>query len=115
PGEADDEPALLAISMESSYDRRWAKCKRPFIVTGRELSMDMLDLRYNAMSKVYEAPFQLKANNGIYQIDDFGQQRATPAEVLNRWIVPMERRVDYLGFLTGGKMTAPFETFLVFS
>ena len=65
--------------------------------------------------KVYEAPFQLKANNGIYLIDDFGRQRATPAEVLNRWIVPMERRVDYLSFLTGGKMTVPFETFLVFS
>ena len=75
----------------------------------------MLDLRYNTTSRVYEAPFQLKANNGIYLIDDFGRQRATPAEVLNRWIVPMERRVDYLSFLTGGKMTVPFETFLVFS
>ena len=105
----------MAVSMERSYDRRWVKCKRPFIVTGGELSMDMLDLRYNATSKVYEAPFQLKANNGIYLIDDFGRQRATPAEVLNRWIVPMERRVDYLSFLTGGKMTVPFEAFLVFS
>ena len=75
----------------------------------------MLDLRYNATSKIYEAPFQMKANNGIYLIDDFGRQRATPAEVLNRWIVPMERRVDYLSFMSGGKMTAPFETFLVFS
>lgn len=99
----------------SSYDRRWAKCKRPFIVSGGELSMEMLDLRYNATSKVYEAPFQLKANNGIYLIDDFGRQRAAPAEVLNRWIVPMERRLDYLSFLTGGKMSVPFETFLVFS
>ena len=75
----------------------------------------MLDLRYNHTSKVYEAPFQLKSNNGIYLIDDFGRQRATPAEVLNRWIVPMERRVDYLNFMTGGKMTVPFESFLVFS
>lgn len=113
--DADEEPSVMAISLERSYDRRWAKCKRPFIVSGGELSMDMLDLRYNETSKVYEAPFQLKANNGIYLIDDFGRQRATPAEVLNRWIVPMERRVDYLSFLTGGKMTAPFETFLVFS
>src|SRR4051812_3710431 len=113
--DADEEPSVMAISMEKSYDKRWAKCKRPFIVSGGELSMDMLDLRYNATSKVYEAPFQLKANNGIYLIDDFGRQRATPAEVLNRWIVPMERRVDYLSFLTGGKMTAPFEAFLVFS
>jgi len=110
-----EEPSVLTISVERSYDKRWAKCKRPFIVSGGELTLDMLDLRYNAVSKIYEAPFQLKANNGIYLIDDFGRQRATPAEVLNRWIVPMERRTDYLSFLTGGKMTAPFEAFLVFS
>src|SRR4051812_3359800 len=113
--DADEEPSVMAISDVTAYARRWAKCKRPFIVTGGELSMDMLDLRYNATSKIYEAPFQLKANNGIYLIDDFGRQRATPAEVLNRWIVPMERRVDFLSFMTGGKMTAPFELFLVFS
>ncbi len=112
---AEEEPSVLAVSVERSYDKRWAKCKRPFIVSGGELSLDMLDLRYNATSKVYEAPYQLKANNGIYLIDDFGRQRATPAEVLNRWIVPMERRIDYLSFMTGGKMTAPFEAFLVFS
>jgi predicted ATPase with chaperone activity len=112
----EEDPQVEAtISMEGSYDRRWVKCKRPFIVSGGELTLDMLDLRYNETSKVYEAPFQLKANNGIYLIDDFGRQRATPAEVFNRWIVPMERRVDYLSFLTGGKMTAPFEAFLVFS
>ena len=113
--EEDDEPSVLTISVDRSYDKRWAKCKRPFIVSGGELTLDMLDLRYNATSKIYEAPFQLKANNGIYLIDDFGRQRATPAEVLNRWIVPMERRMDYLSFMTGGKMTAPFEAFLVFS
>ena len=113
--EKDDQPSVVAIARESSYDRRWAKCLRPFIVSGGELSLDMLDLRYNQNSKVYEAPFQVKANNGLYLIDDFGRQRATPAEVLNRWIVPMERRADYLSFVTGGKMTVPFETFLVFS
>src|SRR5450432_559620 len=111
----EDEPSVLTISREASYDRRWIKCQRPFIVSGGELSLDMLDLRYNQISKVYEAPFQLKANNGIYLIDDFGRQLAAPAEVLNRWIVPMERRVDYLSFMTGGKMTVPFESFLVFS
>ncbi len=111
----EDQPSVLTISSERSYDRRWVKCRRPFIVSGGELSLDMLDLRYNSTSKVYEAPFQLKANNGIYLVDDFGRQRATPAEVLNRWIVPMERRVDYLNFVTGGKMTVPFENFLVFS
>ena len=109
------EPSVLTVNFERGHDQRWIKCKRPFIVSGGELSLDMLDLRFNSTSKIYEAPFQLKANNGIYLIDDFGRQRATPAEVLNRWIVPMERRVDYLSFLTGGKLTAPFETFLVFS
>ena len=105
----------MAVGQAEPYDRRWVKCRRPFIVTGGELTLEMLDLRYNSTSKVYEAPFQLKANNGIYLIDDFGRQLASPAEVLNRWIVPMERRVDYLSFMTGGKMTAPFEAFLVFS
>ena len=95
-------------------DRRWFKCRRPFIVSGGELSLDMLDLTYNAASKMYDAPLQLKANNGIYLIDDFGRQRCTPAEVLNRWIVPMERgSITYPR--TGGKTYGPFEAFLVFS
>ena len=111
----DDEPEVLSLTKHSGYDRRWFRCKRPFIVTGGELTMDMLDLSYNAVSKVYDAPFQVKANNGIYLIDDFGRQKATPQEILNRWIVPMERNVDYLSFQSGGKMTVPFEAFLIFS
>ena len=111
----EDPPSVLMVATERGHDRRWIRCRRPFIVSGGELSLDMLDLRYNATSRIYEAPFQMKANNGIYLVDDFGRQRATPAEVLNRWIVPMERRVDYLTFMTGGKLTTPFETFLVFS
>ena len=113
--DTDEMSVLTAVGDDAPHDQRWVKCRRPFIVSGGELTLDMLDLRYNDVSKMYEAPFQLKANNGIYLIDDFGRQRATPAEVLNRWIVPMERRLDYLSFLTGGKMTVPFETFLVFS
>ncbi len=113
--EEEEEVSVLTVSENKSFDHRFAKCRRPFIVSGGELSLDMLDLRYNTNSRVYEAPFQLKANNGIYLIDDFGRQRATPSEVLNRWIVPMERRVDYLSFMSGGKMTVPFEAFLVFS
>ena len=108
-----DEPQSALF--EPTFDGRWIKCRRPFITSGGELTLEMLDLSYNATSKVYDAPYQLKANNGIYLIDDFGRQRCTPAEVLNRWIVPMERRIDYLTFRTGGKMTAPFEAFLVFS
>ncbi len=109
--DAGNESAIF----EPTHDGRWIKCRRPFITSGGELTMQMLDLSYNETSKVYDAPYQLKANNGIYLIDDFGRQRCTPAEVLNRWIVPMERRVDYLSFRTGSKMTVPFEAFLVFS
>lgn len=111
----EDEGTLSAIAYEIPHDGRWVKCRRPFIVTGGELSLEMLDLSYNEISKIYDAPFQLKANNGIYLIDDFGRQKASPAEVLNRWIVPMERRVDYLSLRSGGKLTVPFEAFLVFS
>jgi predicted ATPase with chaperone activity len=103
------------LDFEPQHDGRWALCRRPFIASGGELSLSMLDLSYNAVSKIYDAPFQLKANNGIYLVDDFGRQKATSAEILNRWIVPMERRIDYLSFSNGGKMTVPFETFLVFS
>jgi len=111
----EEQPNQDPHSTELIYDGRWVKCKRPFIMTGGELSLDMLDLQYNPVSKIYDAPFQLKANNGIYLIDDFGRQRATPAEVLNRWIVPMERKQDFLSFRSGGKMAVPFEAFLVFS
>ena len=111
----EDEPEFTAFHREREFDGRWFKCNRPFIMTGGELTLDMLDLSFNPASKVYDAPFQLKANNGIYLIDDFGRQKVTPAEVLNRWIVPMERRIDFLTFRTGGKAQVPFECFLVFS
>jgi predicted ATPase with chaperone activity len=112
----DDQASVLsALSNDVPHDGRWFKCRRPFIITGGELTLDMLDLSFNKHSKVYDAPFQLKANNGIYLIDDFGRQKATPAEILNRWIVPMERHIDYLTFQAGGKMTVPFEAFLIFS
>lgn len=111
----DSGPSILSMGDDPGYDRRWFRCKRPFIVTGGELTLDMLDLTYNAVSKVYDAPFQVKSNNGIYLIDDFGRQKASPAEILNRWIVPMERHIDYLSFISGGKMTVPFEAFLIFS
>jgi len=111
----DDEATSSVLQCEPVFDERYAKCRRPFIVTGGELTMDMLDLTWNSTARFYDAPFQVKANNGIYLIDDFGRQRATPAEVLNRWIVPMERHVDFLSFQSGGKMTVPFEAFLIFS
>ena len=110
-----DEEVSVFMSSGPRYDQRWFRTPRPFITSGGELTLEMLDLSYNDTSKIYEAPFQMKANNGIYLIDDFGRQRATPAEVLNRWIVPMERSIDFLSFRTGGKMLIPFEAFLVFS
>jgi len=92
----EDEQTVPAVAMDPSFDGRWFKCRRPFIVSGGELSLRMLDLSFNPSSKVYDAPLQLKANNDIYLIDDFGRQVSTPAEILNRWIVPMKRRIDYL-------------------
>jgi hypothetical protein len=111
----EDAPSISAMSVEPLHDGRWFKCRRPFIVSGGELTLEMLDLSFNTAAKVYNAPLQMKANNGIYLIDDFGRQRATPAEVLNRWIVPMERGLDYLSFRSGGKMTVPFDAFMIFS
>ncbi len=111
----EDEPEVSAFHREPEFDLRWFKSKRPFIMSGGELTLEMLDLSYSPSSKIYDAPFQLKANNGIYLIDDFGRQKVSPAEVLNRWIVPMERRIDFLTFRTGGKAQVPFECFLVFS
>jgi DNA-binding MarR family transcriptional regulator len=99
----------------ASYDRRWFRAKRPFIVSGGELAFESLDLAYNEVAKTYDAPLHMKANNGIYLIDDFGRQKVSPAEVLNRWIVPMEKKVDFLTFQNGAKLQAPFEVFLVFS
>ncbi len=100
---------------DSGYDGRWVLCKRPFIVSGGELALNMLDLGYNSETKIYDAPLQLRANNGVYLIDDFGRQKATPAEVLNRWIVPMERGSDFLTLHSGVKIEVPFDAFLVFS
>ncbi len=105
----------IFVSADPEYDQRWAKCKRPFLTTGGELTMGMLDLMYVEGAKIYDAPYQLKANNGIYLVDDFGRQQVTPAELLNRWIYPLDRGVDYLSFQTGTKIEVPFECFLVFS
>jgi predicted ATPase with chaperone activity len=103
------------VGHQRASDGRWVLCRRPFVVTGGELSLEMLELSYNENVKLYDAPCHLKANNGIYLIDDFGRQKVSPADVLNRWIVPMESRVDHLRLPTGGKVTVPFEVFLIFS
>jgi predicted ATPase with chaperone activity len=97
------------------HDARFIKVKRPTIVVGGELVMPMLDLKYNAVGKFYEAPLQMKANGGIFMIDDFGRQQVRPMDLLNRWIVPLEKRYDYLTTVAGTKIEVPFEQLLIFS
>ncbi len=99
----------------SSYDERYVKIRRPTIVVGGELTMPMLDLKYNSIGKYYEAPLQMKANGGIFMIDDFGRQMVRPMDLLNRWIVPLEKRYDYLTTATGNKIEVPFDQLLIFS
>lgn len=97
------------------YDIRYIKVKRPTIVVGGELTMPMLDLKYNEGGMYYEAPLQMKANGGIFMIDDFGRQMVRPSDLLNRWIVPLEKRYDYLTTVTGTKVEVPFDQLLIFS
>ncbi|GAB4196904.1 MAG: AAA family ATPase [Roseiflexaceae bacterium] len=96
-------------------DRRWVPCKRPQVVVGGELIMEQLELIFDPISKVYEAPYQLKSNGGLFLIDDFGRQKCRPQDLLNRWIVPLEKKVDYLALQTGKKIQVPFDVLIVFS
>ncbi|MFT6633398.1 MAG: putative ATPase with chaperone activity [Bacteriovoracaceae bacterium] len=98
-----------------SEDPRWIKIKRPFIVVGGELTLQMLDLVYKEDFKYYEAPPQMKANGGVLLIDDFGRQIVSPQELLNRWIYPLEKKLDYLTLVTGKKIEVPFNQMLIFS
>jgi predicted ATPase with chaperone activity len=96
-------------------DPRWVRIRRPFIVTGGELTLAGLDLVFDDTHKFYEAPFQVKANGGILLIDDFGRQMVRPRDLLNRWIVPLENRIDYLTLHTGRKIELPFDVLVIFS
>ena len=96
-------------------DPRWLRIRRPFIVVGGELNMAGLDLVFDDVNKFYEAPFQVKANGGILLIDDFGRQQVRPRDLLNRWIVPLENRIDYLTLHTGRKVEVPFDVMVMFS
>jgi len=96
-------------------DPRWVRIRRPFIVVGGELNLAGLDLVFDDVNKFYEAPFQVKANGGILLIDDFGRQQVRPRDLLNRWIVPLENRIDYLTLHTGRKLEVPFDVLVVFS
>ena len=100
---------------ERGIDPRWVRIKRPVITTGGELTLEALDLQYDENSKFYEAPFQVKANGGMLLVDDFGRQQVRPRDLLNRWIVPLEKRIDFLTLHTGRKIEVPFDVLIVFS
>jgi predicted ATPase with chaperone activity len=108
------DPATDA-RLNQRYDSRWRLITRPVIIVGGELTMASLDLIWSEESRFYEAPFQMKANGGAFMIDDFGRQRMDPKELLNRWIVPLEKRVDYLTLHTGVKMEIPFDQLIIIS
>ena len=116
---APDEPVsgggTGSLRSNARRDPRWVKIHRPFIVVGGELTMAGLDLVFDDVNKFYEAPFQVKANGGILLIDDFGRQLVRPRDLLNRWIVPLENRVDFLTLHTGRKIEVPFDVLVVFS
>lgn len=111
------DPQVHKRSTEESSpkgcDRRWVRVQRPMIVAGGEMKLEELDLTFNEAQRVHEAPLQLKANGGTFLIDDFGRQQCQPEDILNRWIVPLENRVDYLNMVTGQKFMVPFEVMLV--
>ncbi len=104
-----------STGMRLDYDARWVRISRPVVMVGGELTMSSLDLLYNDRGKFYEAPLQMKANGGMFLIDDFGRQQVRPQDLLNRWIVPLEKRVDFLNLVTGKKIAIPFEQLIVFS
>ncbi len=97
------------------HDPRWVRCRRPFLLTGGELTLEMLDLEFDPHSKYYEAPLQVKAIGGVFVIDDFGRQRVRPHELLNRWIYPLERKLDYLTLHTGKKFAVLFDQLVIFA
>lgn len=115
PVAEDEENGGIALRSRGSVDRRWLSCRRPVTVVGGELMLDMLELSYHENSGFYEAPAQLKVTNGIFLLDDFGRQRTSAESILNRWIVPLERGIDYLAMRTGRKVQVPFDALVAFS
>jgi SpoVK/Ycf46/Vps4 family AAA+-type ATPase len=107
--------ASESLFRQAEFDRRWVRIERPTVVVGGELTMDSLELKHDPVSNVSEASLQMKSNCGCLLIDDFGRQRINPTELLNRWIIPLENRVDYLTLSNGRKIEVPFEQLIIFS
>jgi len=102
------------IDKEIRYDKRWIKIERPAVIVGGEMDLGSLEINYNPMTKISEAPLQMKANCGTFVVDDFGRQRADPRDLLNRWILPLEKRIDFLTLPNGVKFQVPFDELLIF-
>lgn len=115
PSSPFGQPQPAQANQPRLPDRRWIPCQRPQVVVGGELILEQLELIYDPVSGVYEAPYQMKANGGLFLIDDFGRQKCRPQDLLNRWIVPLEKKVDYLALQTGKKLEVPFDVLIVFS
>ncbi|XZE19672.1 AAA family ATPase [Pirellulaceae bacterium SH449] len=113
--ESKNSVSHTGIVADQEHDRRWVRVKRPTVVVGGELTLEHLEIRHDPRSNTCEAPLQLKSNCGCLLIDDFGRQRLAPSELLNRWIIPLENRVDYLSLSTGKKICVPFEQIILFS
>ncbi|MEC4673185.1 MAG: hypothetical protein VST68_03240 [Nitrospirota bacterium] len=109
------ESTRPGIGVKADYDTRWIPCKRPIEFSGGELTLSMLDLTFNTSAKFYQAPPHIKANGGVFLIDDFGRQLVRPRDLLNRWIVPLEKRVDYLTLHTGKVFQIPFDSIVIFA
>ncbi|MFC3283389.1 AAA family ATPase [Litchfieldella rifensis] len=115
PLAASDDSPLARLYLEQGHDPRYVRCRRPCVVTGGELTLDMLEVQYDPATRIHHAPVQLRANNGMLVIDDLGRQRMQPLELFNRWIVPLEERHDYLALSNGQHFQVPFDVALVLS
>lgn len=111
----DSEATIRRLLNTGTVDPRWVRIRRPVVVTGGELNLEMLDLRFNSDANFYQAPLHIKANGGVFLIDDFGRQLVSPKELLNRWILPLEDRHDFLTVANGKKFQVPFEQLIIFS
>jgi hypothetical protein len=112
---ACDDSRRSVLDRGRKHDARWVLCRRPVVLTGAELTLPMVDLQFDHKSRFYQAPPQMKANNGLFIVDDLGRQLVSPQDLMNRWIVPLDRHVDYFGLHTGKKFQVPFDVIVVFS
>jgi predicted ATPase with chaperone activity len=113
-GRAGSQDAPDMVIRRDDFDRRWVACRRPLVITGGEFTLDMLDLRHNEQTNFYEAPLHIKAVGGVFVIDDFGRQYVRPKDLLNRWMIPLEEKIDYLKLSSGATFSVPFDELVIF-